>query len=970
MKGVNRTNEQLLKENEKLKSRIAALEKLDSTRRQTEVALKESKEKQRLMIDNSPVGFSATNLKGKFIDLNNTMCNMLGYSRNEMLHKHFNYFTHPDDRAENDELFETLVDGKTQYFDLEKRYIHKSGKIIYALLRSQLVHDEKGKPLFEIAVVEDITERKKAEEALKESEEKYRNLVERANDGICIIQDMIVKYLNSHLAEMWGSTVEEVIGTKFTDYIHPDELPKVINRYQRRIEEKRVQQMYQTVLQRKNGSSIYVELNAGLITYKGEPADLVIVRDISERKQAEKLLKESEKKYRKIFEEFQDLYYKADLGGILLDLSPSIKKISGFEQKELIGKSVFKIYKNPPERIKFMKALKKHGFVEDYELTLLGKDGKDIEVSATSHIIFDKNKKAIGVEGVLRDITKRKIIEERIKFLSSFVEQSSDGMAIADINGFLLYTNKTWAEMHGYKTSEELLGKNLSVFHSDEQLENEVIPFNRKVTENGFYRGEVSHIRKNGEIFPTMMTTTMLNNDHGEPIAFAGIAHDITERKLAEEKIKHQNSFLTKVMDSLSHPFYVIDAKNYNILMANSVAGFDLTSDDKTCHCITHNSDKPCNSAEHRCPLEIVKKTKKSALVEHIHFDKNGNPRNVEIHGYPIFDNNGEIIQMIEYCLDITERKKAEEALINSEERLKIIFESAPDAYYLTDLKGTFLDGNKAAEDLLGYKREELLGKSFLKLKLLSASELLRASKLLLKNVQSKGTGPDEFILNRKNGSKVTVEIRTYPVIINNKTVILGIAHDISERKKREEILYNSEQRLSLHFNQNPLGVIEWDLDFKVKKWNPAAEKIFGYSQKQALGKHAEFIIPELDKNHVDHVWKELLANKGGTRSTNKNIKRDGKFIICDWYNTPLINEQGKVVAVASTVDDISKRIKADTALRNSEYQLRESQKVAHIGSYVLDIANNSWKSSAILDDIFGIDNNFKHDIQSWLQIV
>ena len=136
---------------------------------------------------------------------------------------------------------------------------------------------------------------------------------------------------------------------------------------------------------------------------------------------------------------------------------------------------------------------------------------------------------------------------------------------------------------------------------------------------------------------------------------------------------------------------------------------------------------------------------------------------------------------------DITERKQAAENLKISEERLKILFESAPDAYYLSDLKGNFIDGNKAAVDLLGYKREELVGKNFLKLKLLSAKEILRASKLLLKNVQGKGTGPDEFILNRKDGSQVPVEILTHPVKIKNKKVVLGIAREITDRKQAEE---------------------------------------------------------------------------------------------------------------------------------------------------------------------------------------
>jgi PAS domain S-box-containing protein len=128
---------------------------------------------------------------------------------------------------------------------------------------------------------------RRAEETLRESEDKYRNLVERANDGITIIQDGLVKYVNPRLAEMRGETVEQIIGTPFTDYVHPDELPQTAARYERRMAGEDVAPIYETVLRRKGGSKVYAELNAGVITYQGKHADLVIIRDISERRQAE-----------------------------------------------------------------------------------------------------------------------------------------------------------------------------------------------------------------------------------------------------------------------------------------------------------------------------------------------------------------------------------------------------------------------------------------------------------------------------------------------------------------------------------------------------------------------------------------------------------------------------------------------------------------------------------------------------------
>ncbi len=137
------------------------------------------------------------------------------------------------------------------------------------------------------AVWQELVERKQAEEALRESEEKYRNLVERANDGIVIVQDRLLKYANPRVAEIMGYTAAEMINTSFTDYVYPDELPKVLGRYERRMAGEEVEPIYETALRHRDGRRIEVELNAGVIMYQGRPADLVFVRDITERKRVE-----------------------------------------------------------------------------------------------------------------------------------------------------------------------------------------------------------------------------------------------------------------------------------------------------------------------------------------------------------------------------------------------------------------------------------------------------------------------------------------------------------------------------------------------------------------------------------------------------------------------------------------------------------------------------------------------------------
>jgi len=273
---------------------------------------------------------------------------------------------------------------------------------------------------------------------------------------------------------------------------------------------------------------------------------------------------------------------------------------------------------------------------------------------------------------------------------------------------------------------------------------------------------------------------------------------EIKEHKQAEQHIEQQTDFLNLVLESLTHPFYVIDAFDYSIKLANTAAHQGRLSKETTCYALSHRRDKPCGSSDHPCPLEIVKKTKQPTTVEHVHYDKNGNLRNVEIHAFPIFDKVGNVSQIIEYSIDITEKIRAEETLRESEDRFRQLFEYAPDGYYLIDLEGNFIDGNRAAEDLTGYQRKELIGKNFIETGLLSAEQIPKAIELLKQNVRRKTTGPEEYTLKRKDGVEVIVEIKTLPTKIGDKDIVLGIARDITEQKRLEAKLQQTHKMESI----------------------------------------------------------------------------------------------------------------------------------------------------------------------------
>ena len=198
--------------------------------------------------------------------------------------------------------------------------------------------------------------------------------------------------------------------------------------------------------------------------------------------------------------------------------------------------------------------------------------------------------------------------------------------------------------------------------------------------------------------------------------------------------------------------------------------------------------------------------------------------------------------------------------LKDSEERLKILFDYAPDAYYISDLKGNFVDCNKQAEKLTGYKKKELIGKNFLKLKLLSITDISKLGKLFDKDLRGLSVETSEFIFNRKNNTKVTVEISTYTVKIKGRTLVLGIVRDITECKQAEQALIESEEKYRTVFENTGTATVIIDEDMTISMVNAQFEKLSGYTKDQIKNKMnlKEFIVPEeLEKMrnyHIDRI--------------------------------------------------------------------------------------------------------------------
>ena len=337
-----------------------------------------------------------------------------------------------------------------------------------------------------------------------------------------------------------------------------------------------------------------------------------------------------------------------------------------------------------------------------------------------------------------------------------------------------------------------------------------------------------------------------------------------------------------------------------------------------------------------------------------------------------------------------------------SAEDLNVIFEYAPDAYYLVDLKGYFIDGNLMAEKLSGYKREELIGKSFLRLRLLSAGDIIKAAKLLYKNFLGRATGPTVFAFKRKDGSNIELEVRTHPVNIGGRKLVLGIARDISSRKKieqeiitlnktledkvkqrteelnraldklrkdieektkMEKALHESEARFR-HIIDNASDMIyETDRKGNSTYFNPNACIIMKFSKEELLGRNYLSLIRKDYRNIAKKFYtKQFLGKIPNTYFEFPALRGDGTEIWLGQNVQPII-EKSIVKGFQAVARDITQRKKTEIALAESERRYTSIFEESRDVIYVTDTEGHFLEINQSGLDLFGYTREEIKDI-------
>jgi len=616
------------------------------------------------------------------------------------------------------------------------------------------------------------------------AEELLHTICDSSPVGVYVLQDRKFQYANPKFVELTGYSKDELLGMDAMGLVLPEDRNMVRESAIEMLKGKRFYP-YEFRAINKAGEPRWIIATVSSIHYRGSRAVLGNYMDISERKQAEEALQESEEKYRMLVEDALVGIMNVDITGKITYVNKTILEVTGYSWEEMVGKNAFSLGLISSEMVKTLRKRLKEKLMGQpsglLEIQYKRKDGEWIWLQIRGQVLR-KGNVPVGIQIIGDDITERKkaeqaLEESRGKFQEMF-ESITDGISVVDFNGIIIETNQRAVEIHGFSSKDELVGRNAQELIAPRDRER-IAANMRKTVKEGAVRGEeYTMLKADGTEFPGELSTSVFRDASGKPIGHITIVRDITKRKLAEEVLRE------------------------------------------------------------------------------------------------------------------------------SEEKYKTLAEDIPVGIYFNDFGGTFLYGNKKAEEIAGYRREELLGKSFLRLKLLEPEGLGKAIKLLALNRLGKATGPDEFVLNRKDGSKRIVEISTRIITVGGKKVVLGMVEDITTRKRAEKALEASRASFHNIVEMSADGVVVTDSNGVIRFVNQALESLLNHKADELLGEMFDFPVVAGETTEIDIV------------------RRDGKPGVAE-MRVVETKWDGETAYLAS-VRDITERKQVEEKLRELDHMRSE----------------------------------------------
>ncbi len=543
-------------------------------RRQAERTMQEKDLMYRSLIESS--GDAIYVLKGKKLLLvNPAWCSLFGYSKEEALADDFDIMNivAPSSKESILNRFAKSLAERSVVSTYELKGITKDNrekdlevKVSKILWNGEEVNQ---------GIYRDITEKKKAERVIRESEERFRKLAEKSLVGIYIIQDGVFKYVNPKLAEIFGYSVDELVNIKGpSDLTIPDDRETVKDNIASRLSGVVDSIAYSFRGLKKDKTIIYIDVFGTRSTIGNKPAVIGTLMDITAQKIAGRALKESEKKYRTIIEAASDAIITVDVeSGKIIDANKQTERLTGHSRHELLGKS--HLFLHPEDYWEhysrsFRNVVLQKQKISPGEIFIQHKNGERIpvEISNSKYTLEGRD----VIQGIFRDLRERKKVEEEIRKLSRAVEQSPSAIVITNTDGNIEYVNPYFCKVTGYSV-EEAIGQNPRMLKSGNMSDTEYKEMWKTITEGKEWRGEFHNKKKNGEFYWEQASISPLRDDKGIITHYIAIKEDITEKKQmqqelliakekAEESDKMKSEFLSQMSHEIRTPLNVILSYN------------------------------------------------------------------------------------------------------------------------------------------------------------------------------------------------------------------------------------------------------------------------------------------------------------------------------------------------------------------------------------------------------------------------
>ena len=796
---LDQTFEQLQKELQEIKHSFALLktasEKTSSEYSHAIFSLQEREKSSRNLFYNAPVNYNSLDSGGYIIDVNPAWLNSLGYLHEEVSGHHFSEFITPEAYNLYIEqwLPELLESG--QIHDIEFEMIRKDGNRLFVSLDGKAGTNNKGESPQIHFIWSDITRRKNAEKLQLENENSYRELFDNVTDAI-YIQDEEGVFLdvNEGAVRMYGYPKEMLIGKTplFVSAPGKNDHDAIAALTKRAYEGE--PQHFEFWGQRANGEIFPKEVRVVNGTYFGKKVNIAMAQIITERKQAEIALQESERRFRDLIDFAVDGILIGANDGIIIAANTYMQNLTGRSVDELIGHNISELFGNndlieDPLRYDLLK--KSETIVR--ERNIHRSDGKFIPIEMHTKMMPDGT-----YQSIYRDVTERKRSEEILREsetkFKSLVESTSDLIWETSTEGNYTYVSPQFETLLGY-TAEEVIGK--SPYHFMEghngpeeisesgSIVNPATPFN-------FLVNKFKH--RNGNILYFETSGVPVYDNSGKLTGYRGVSRDITRRR-SDEKELHKLSSVVQ--------------QNPNTIIITNLEGTIEYINPAGCSITGYTAaeligKKPSIFSSGDTSQETYRNLWKTIIAGK---KWEGTFKNRKKTGeyfwestliVPIRDAEGIITHYLAVKEDITKRIVAEEALVESEERYRRLFDASPDAIILADIESGILVGaNSAACSMLGYELNEIrqMHQSEIHPARLKQFVIDAFNEHARIGVNNGNMQPIESVCLRSDGVELPVEVLSNNITLNGRNIMQGVFRNISERNQvREELLKAKEK--------------------------------------------------------------------------------------------------------------------------------------------------------------------------------